>query len=77
MLRADELPLREGGLSFADAEPAPEVGPACPGALSFSKVPFSRGSECSPFACGDDASFCGQRKKIPLKNSPSFFLKLL
>lgn len=64
MLRAEELPLREGGLSFTDVEPAPEIGPTCPGAPNFSRVPFSRGSECSPFACGDDASFYRKGKKL-------------
>lgn len=75
MLRADELPLRDGGLSFTDAEPAPEIGPTCPGAPSFSRVPFSRGSEWSPFACGDDASFCEKQtrkqKKFIIKNIKS------
>ena len=68
MLRAEELPLRDGGLSFTDVEPAPEIGPTCPGAPSFSRVPFSRGSECSPFACGDDASFCAKKEREREKN---------
>lgn len=55
VLRAEELPLREGGLSLTEVGPEPGVGP-CAIAVSFSRVPFSRGSTCSPFACGEVAS---------------------
>lgn len=63
MLLADELPLREGGLLSLRDMLVTLLGYRLGVVQSLSRLPFSLGSECSPFACGDMV-FCFRNMQI-------------